>query len=137
MITWQTENVETITLKDFGSVELNSSKTFTPLADTTYEFNVEGPGGSLTETITVTVSPVITAQPTDIMVDEGSSAEISLTAMGPDLVYQWQKNGTDISGAVAPLYRIENSDFADNGSIFKWPDYRVEYKKSFNDLSRQ
>ncbi|MBU3699868.1 MAG: hypothetical protein FGM33_07645 [Candidatus Kapabacteria bacterium] len=41
-------------------------------------------------------SPVITQQPTARSISAGAALELSVTAVGPGLTYQWTHNGTDI-----------------------------------------
>jgi len=56
-------------------------------------------------TLAVNTAPVITSQPADQEVCEGSSASFSVTATGADLTFQWRRNGVllsdggEISGA--------------------------------------
>jgi hypothetical protein len=49
-------------------------------------------------TLTVGV-PVITAEPTNQMIEWGNSATFSVGATGAPLYFQWQKNGTDLTDA--------------------------------------
>ena len=64
--------------------------------------------------------PVITAQPLSVTVNVGQTASLSVTATGTaPLTYQWQKNGTNISGATAASYKTPAATHADNGSTFR------------------
>lgn len=52
---------------------------------------------------------MIAAQPvTQQLTVLGKSANVVVTATGSNLVYQWQKDGTDIPGAVSSMFAIEN-----------------------------
>ncbi len=81
--------------------------------------------GSLTSipaTLTVTATPVapsITAQPANQTVAAGQSATFSVSATGTSpLSYQWQKNGTAISGATSASYTTPATTSSDNGAQF-------------------
>ena len=58
--------------------------------------------------LTVNVAPVITGQPTNLTVCAGSAAGFCVTATGSPLNYQWQFNGTNISGATGSCYTLTN-----------------------------
>jgi len=65
-------------------------------------------------------SPTITTQPIGQTVSVGQSASFSVAASGTaPLSYQWQKNGTMISGATGPSYVTPAASAADNGSTFR------------------
>src|SRR5271155_3281632 len=81
--------------------------------------------GSVTSTagtLTVTpdpVAPSVTSQPASTTVMVGQTATFSVAASGTQpLSYQWQKNGTAISGAVSASYTTPATTSADNGSTF-------------------
>jgi phosphatidylinositol-3-phosphatase len=64
--------------------------------------------------------PTITVQPANQAVTAGQSASFSVTATGAmPLSYQWQKNGSAISGATAATYTTPPTTSADNGAQFK------------------
>lgn len=64
--------------------------------------------------------PSIAQQPENQSVPTGSSATFTVVASGPsDLLYQWDKNGTNIVGAVSSSYTIDNVQDSDVG------DYKV------------
>jgi len=74
---------------------------------------------SNTVTITVTSStlPTITRQPQSRTLTLGFDALFTVTASGPGtLSYQWQKNGTNISGATTASYTIANTTSAAAGN---------------------
>lgn len=60
-------------------------------------------------------APVITAQPTSVVAcpGAGNSATFTVTATGPDISYQWKKNGSNIAGATSASYTISNVQAAD------------------------
>lgn len=70
-------------------------------------------------------TPVITAQPADVSVLEGSDATFSVTATGNSPVYQWQTsnddgaNWSDISGATATSYTLATTALGDSGHLFR------------------
>ena len=75
-------------------------------------------------TVTLTVSdtavaPSISSQPTAQSVTEGQSATFSVTASGTaPLIYQWQKDSTDISGATSSTYTTPATSSTDNGAQY-------------------
>jgi hypothetical protein len=63
--------------------------------------------------------PTVTLQPANQTVTAGQSASFSVTASGATpLSYQWQKNGSAISGATAATYTTPPTTSADNGAQF-------------------
>ncbi len=78
-----------------------------------------GGGGGRSDPEPGTASaPVITSQPSNIVVSIGQTASFSVTATGTaPLNYQWNKNGSPISGATAASYSLSAST-EDNGAIF-------------------
>ncbi|MBU0681413.1 MAG: hypothetical protein KKD73_08330 [Proteobacteria bacterium] len=63
--------------------------------------------------------PVIVKQPESAKMKEGSSEIITVEALGPDLQYQWQKNGADIPGANRNYLRLRKVPYQDNGSRYR------------------
>ena len=64
-------------------------------------------------------APSITTQPASQSVTAGQTATFTVTASGTaPLTYQWQKNGTAISGGTAASYTTPATTTADNGSTF-------------------
>ena len=67
--------------------------------------NVCGPVASAVAVVTVPAPAACTAQPADVTAREGTTAQMSVTATGSGLTYQWRKNGkalgdgSGISGA--------------------------------------
>ena len=76
---------------------------------------------SLAATLTVStaaVAPIITQQPSDATVTEGSSASFSITVSGTaPLTYAWYKGVTAISGATSATYTISATQLGDAGSF--------------------
>ena len=96
----------------------------TSLADsgTAYSVVVSNDVGTATSDaviLTVTMAPVITEQPTAKTVDPNATATFSVTATGTaPFSYQWQKDGTDISGATSSTYTTPAASSADNNAAF-------------------
>ena len=66
------------------------------------------------------VAPLITTQPLSQTVTVGQTATFSVAATGTQpLSYQWQKNGTDIAGAIGASYTTPPATLQDNGSVFR------------------
>lgn len=85
-----------------------------------YRVVVADNSGSVTSsvaTLTVLNPPVITKQPASLSVLAGANTNLSVTATGESpLSYQWQRNGTNISGATAAVYAIANAQAGDAGN---------------------
>ncbi len=70
-------------------------------------------------TLTVNVPPTISTQPASQTVAVGQTAKLSVTAAGSGtLTYQWNKNGSAISGATSASYTTPATVAADNGASF-------------------
>ena len=84
-----------------------------------YSVIVSHTGGSDTSNtaiLYVTQSPVISSQPTATQtIALGSSFAVSVSA-SPATSYQWQKNGTNISGATSSTYTISSVALTDAAS---------------------
>ena len=66
------------------------------------------------------VPPSITSHPTNQSVNVGQTATFTVGATGtPPLSYQWQKNGSDISGATSSSYTTPATASGDNGATFR------------------
>src|SRR6266478_557479 len=64
-------------------------------------------------------APLITTQPTSQTIIAGQTATFSVTASGTaPLTYQWQENGTAISGASSASYTTPATSTSDNGAQF-------------------
>lgn len=62
--------------------------------------------------------PVITGHPFNASVFAGDTVTFTVSATGPDLHYQWQRNGVTISGATNTSYTLVAS-YADSGKSFQ------------------
>jgi O-glycosyl hydrolase len=84
--------------------------------------NSAGSATSNSATLTVNpaqVAPTITAQPVSQTVTAGQTATFTVTATGTaPLSYQWQMNGTAISGATAASYTTPATTSSGNGDVF-------------------
>lgn len=108
----------------------NSASYTTPatlLADSGSTFSVHisnaygGSATSISATLTVTASlpPTITTQPSNQSVSVGQTATFSVIATGQGtLTYQWKKDGVDISGATSASYTTPVLVLADNASTY-------------------
>ena len=63
--------------------------------------------------------PSITSQPASTTVNLGATATFTVAASGTSLTFQWQRNGTDISGATSASYTTPSTTAADNGATFR------------------
>lgn len=67
----------------------------------------------------VGVAPTITAQPASATVAAGQTATFSISSIGTaPLDYQWQRNGSPISGATSSSYTTPATVAADSGARF-------------------
>ncbi|HPD06617.1 MAG TPA: immunoglobulin domain-containing protein [Candidatus Bipolaricaulis sp.] len=85
-----------------------------------YTVVVTNAAGSITSAaavLTVNVPPTLTVQPAAQSACAGKSVLFSVTAAGtPPLAYQWEKDGTPISGATTAIYTIPAVTTADEGT---------------------
>jgi hypothetical protein len=63
-------------------------------------------------------APLIITQPADQSIPMGLQATFSVSATGPNLKYQWSRNGTPIAGASGSTYSTASLLAADAGSTF-------------------
>ncbi len=64
--------------------------------------------------------PVVTAQPSNQTVTAGQTASFSVIATGtPPLTYQWQNNGSPISGATSSSFTTAATVATDSGKSFR------------------
>jgi hypothetical protein len=64
-------------------------------------------------------APTITTQPVSLTVTAGQTASFNVVAAGTaPLSYQWQSNGTNITGATASTYTTPATAISDNGTQF-------------------
>jgi hypothetical protein len=77
-------------------------------------------GGGGTSPTPSAMAPVISTQPSDQSVVVGNPATFSVTASGTaPLTYQWERNGTAISGATSSSYTTPATASTDNGALFE------------------
>jgi hypothetical protein len=111
-----------------GATSASYTTPATTSADNGAQFRVvvSNSAGSVTSnaaTLTVNagaVPPTITTQPASQTVTVGQTATFTVVATGTaPLSYQWQKNGTAISGATSASYTTPATTSADNGAQFR------------------
>jgi formylglycine-generating enzyme required for sulfatase activity len=96
-----------------------------------YDVVVTNPLGSiytLPALLTALVPPVLTSQPSSQdyqNLSVGSTAFFSVTADGPNLTYQWRRNGSNLSGQTSSMLMLSNIQNANEGV------YDVLVKNSF------
>jgi predicted outer membrane repeat protein len=84
-----------------------------------YHLKATNPAGSATSTdavITVNGAPKITQQPVGQTLFATQPLQLSVTASGAALTYQWSLNGSAISGATGATYSVASSGVADGGT---------------------
>jgi hypothetical protein len=78
---------------------------------------VAGSTTSRVAVLTVRVPPSITAQPQSQTVNAGTNVSFTAAASGTaPLLYQWQKNGANISGATTDVLSLTNVSLSDEGN---------------------
>jgi PKD repeat protein len=86
-----------------------------------YDVVVANAAGSVTSslvTLTVVAPPEILEQPTNLTVVQGQQASFTVSATnscGDGLIYQWQREGTNLDGAVESTLVLAHAQFADAG----------------------
>jgi hypothetical protein len=86
--------------------------TFTPLDTANYT-----PITGTVSVATVAVAPRITVQPpSNTRGSQGSGVNLSITATGSPLNYQWRKNGLDLPGKTQKVLVLSNLQMGDAGS---------------------
>ena len=79
--------------------------------------NADGSVTSLTNLLTVITNTTVLERPVTTLVGPGGSTLFSVTATSPlSLSYQWQFNGSDISGATNVSLTLSNAQSSFNGS---------------------
>jgi hypothetical protein len=93
--------------QDGSAIAGATAATYTASAAGTYYVVVTASDGAVTSAnavITLTTTPVITAQPQDATILTGTSQMLSVTADGSEIGYQWYKDGAAIDGATHASY---------------------------------
>ena len=84
---------------------------------------------SLTEVFETNL-PVITAEPeVSLTPCKGETLELMIFASGPNLTYQWTKDGEGITGATSSIYIIENIDYTYNAT------YKCRVSNSYGTIT--
>jgi hypothetical protein len=132
----------TVTLSGAASARTTANSsgayTFTGLASGSYSVTPSNAGYSFTpanQNVSLTTSnttsvnftatasaasPSITTQPANQSVTAGQTATFTVVASGATpLGYQWQKNGTNLSGATSSTYTTPATTTVDSGSTFR------------------
>jgi hypothetical protein len=97
----------------FTGIETSDSGQYTAIiaangkADTVY---------SNTQDVTVYTPVTIISQPQSTIACAGNTIVLSTTATGSITGYQWQKDGTDITGATSAQYTITNAQASNQGT---------------------
>lgn len=100
-------NIAIVSFADVGNYDVVISGTCTP------------PQTSTSVSLAVNNTPIITTNPVSQSVCSGTAINFSVVAAAGSstgIVYQWIKNGTNISGANASVYSIAASIVADAGN---------------------
>jgi Abnormal spindle-like microcephaly-assoc'd, ASPM-SPD-2-Hydin/Protein of unknown function (DUF1573)/Immunoglobulin I-set domain len=104
---WQCRGLATVLVLATIAVSTNSAGSATSSAAT------------LTVADATAMAPSITTQPADQVATAGQAATFTVVAAGTaPLSYQWQKNGTAISGAISSTYTTPAATSSDSGALF-------------------
>ena len=82
---------------------------------------VVNPGGFVASnpvTLTVSAAPALVVQPVGQTVVAGDALALAVSATGGNLKYQWKRNGVDIDGATANVFRIAAAAAGDDNASF-------------------
>jgi hypothetical protein len=77
--------------------------------------NRQGFRYSYTTRAPVLAAPRITSQPTDITLVNGKTFKLRVAASGPELEYQWFKDGVQLNDAVVPVLEVAGASPRDSG----------------------
>ena len=86
-----------------------------------FTVDVGNPSGRATSgpaTLTVLAAAAIVTPPASQTVNAGQPAIFSVVATGGNLVYQWRRNGTDITGATSSVYTTPVTALTDSGATY-------------------
>ncbi|WP_045033877.1 PKD-like domain-containing protein, partial [Draconibacterium sediminis] len=78
--------------------------------------------GSLNDTTTIFINKavVITEDPVNTGACVGDKAELTVTAVGTGLTYQWYKDGLALPGETSDTLRFNSVSLSDDGSYYVW-----------------
>ena len=85
----------------------------------TYTVVITNPCGTVTSTnavVIVNTLPAITTQPIGTTICEGQAINLSVTATGTGLTYQWSLGGVAIPGATSATYTVASATLANAGN---------------------
>ena len=125
---WRKDGVdisgETSSTLSFASIVLGDAAEYDVVVT-----NICGTATSAIAIVTVVESARIDEQPDSATICEGESITLTVVATGTDLLYQWQKDGTDIVGATESTYTIDSITVDDAD------DYTVTISNDCNSLT--
>jgi hypothetical protein len=101
---------ETASTLDISSAMMSSAGTYT--------VDVIGTCGTVTSAnavVTINVVTAISAQPVDATICENGTVAVSVSATGTGLTYQWLKDGSVVSGAMASTLNITSATTSNSG----------------------
>lgn len=75
--------------------------------------------GVFTDITVAGQAPTIITHPSNQTASDGGTATFTIAASGSGLSYQWQLNGSDISGATSDSYTTPTLTLADNGNNYR------------------
>ena len=104
---------------DQGIINAATSATYTATLANNYYVVVRGTCNNVSSSksnVTTTTATAITTQPVSVNSCIGSSASLSVTAVGSNLTYQWYKAGVLIPGATNSILNISNLQVANTGT---------------------
>ena len=87
--------------------------------DYEYRCIVTGDCGSITSnttTLEIKSTPVITSQPSNTEICYGNNTNISVSATGSNIEYQWLKNDVEISGGTSNIINFTNANSSMEGT---------------------
>jgi putative cofactor-binding repeat protein len=111
-VIWTSADTSTATINTAGLV--TGVQAGGPVSITAAQGGVSGNAA-----LTVNSSPTISTQPANQTVNEGQTATLMVAVIGTaPFTYQWQRNGTIISGATLSSYTTPPTTAADSGASF-------------------
>jgi hypothetical protein len=108
--------------KDGAAISGATAATYDAGAAGSYTVQVSNSAGAVTSgtavisTTAIAALPAIATPPASRAVNAGTSATLAVEASGPNLAYQWYKDGNPIVGATGATYRIDTVSSVSAGS---------------------